>query len=150
MQKSVDCTSHSPTHCFVQNLGNFCEILGILNSSLGNFQSTFVGTLVLAYLCNLHFKCARSTQRSVGPQMKCARSRLQTLQPSGRLSIWVICISNVRVAHSATQAHNEMCQEQAGYRQAINLCFQMCEQHLTQHRPRKEMCYCLAQLCNLH
>jgi len=32
-------------HCFVQNLGNFCEILGILNSSLGNFWSTFVGTV---------------------------------------------------------------------------------------------------------
>jgi len=25
------------THCFVQNLGNFCESLGILKSSLGNF-----------------------------------------------------------------------------------------------------------------
>jgi len=25
------------THFFVQNLGNLCEILGILNSSLGNF-----------------------------------------------------------------------------------------------------------------
>jgi len=24
------------THCFVQILGNFCEILGILNSSSGN------------------------------------------------------------------------------------------------------------------
>jgi len=25
------------THFFVQKLGNLCEILGILNSSLGNF-----------------------------------------------------------------------------------------------------------------
>ena len=38
----------------MQNLGNSCEILGSLNSSLGNFQSTFVGTLLLQ---QRHNKC---------------------------------------------------------------------------------------------
>jgi len=35
----------------VQNLGNLCEILAILNSSIGNFYSPFVGTLDTCLVC---------------------------------------------------------------------------------------------------